>query len=194
MSLEDRHWPSLCIIAVVVRSAVVVVVCAEATPVINAVLSNAAAKYFVIIVSSKTVNPTNALPRFWFHRGNAVVRNPCGRVWSKGSWNSAIAVESSRGSDLLLGHQSLAWSDSVHLNRIAAASTFGSLIVNPPFSCGWLSNHFLTSLLPTQHSGSACPVGAGRGCGDAASAGWRCDRHPYGNLTRRHRWFPTLSP
>src|SRR5665811_2549174 len=69
MSLEDRHWPSLCIIAVVVRSVVVVVVCAEATPVINAVLSNAAAKYFVIIVSSKTVNPTNALARFWFHRG-----------------------------------------------------------------------------------------------------------------------------
>src|SRR5665213_2393986 len=92
MSLEDRHWPSLCIIAVVVRSAVVVVVCAEATPVINAVLSNAAAKYFVIIVSSKTVNPTNALARFWFHRGNAVVRNPCGRVWSKGFWNSVTVL------------------------------------------------------------------------------------------------------
>lgn len=41
----------------------VVVVCAEATPVINAVLSNAAAKYFVII-ASKTVNLTNALARF----------------------------------------------------------------------------------------------------------------------------------
>jgi hypothetical protein len=60
----------LCIIAVVARSVVVVVVvCAEATPVINAVLSNAAAKYFVIIVSSKTVNPINALARFWFHGG-----------------------------------------------------------------------------------------------------------------------------
>src|SRR5664279_5057540 len=85
MSLEDRHWPSLCIIAVVARSVVfVVVVCAEATPVINAVLSNAAAKYFAIIVFSKTVNPINARARFWFHRGNTVVRSPCGRVWDKG--------------------------------------------------------------------------------------------------------------
>ena len=52
MSLEDRHWPSLCIIAVVVRSVVVVVVCAEATPVINAVLSNAAAKLSLWLTAS----------------------------------------------------------------------------------------------------------------------------------------------
>jgi hypothetical protein len=30
--------------------------------------------------------------------------------------------------------------------------------------------HFLASLLSTRHGGSACPVGAGRGCGDGASA------------------------
>src|SRR5665647_2224192 len=83
MSLEDRHWPSLCIIAVVVRSVVVVVVCAEATPVINAVLRKAAAKYFVIIVSSKTVNPIDALAWFWFQRGNGIVRNPLGQDWNR---------------------------------------------------------------------------------------------------------------
>ena len=65
--------------------------------------------------------------------------------------------------------------------------------VNRPFNCGLLSSLFLTSLLPTRHGDSACPVGAGRGCGDGASAGWRCDRQPYGNLTRRHRRFPTPS-
>ena len=42
--------------------------------------------------------------------------------------------------------------------------------VNRPFNCGLLSSHFLTSLLSTRHGGSACPVGAGRGCGDGASA------------------------
>src|SRR5512141_2033355 len=84
MSLESRHWPSLCIIAVVARSVVVVVVvCADATPVINAVLSNAAAKYFVIIVSSKTVNPTNMLARFWFHRQMTHVHQKRGKRCAK---------------------------------------------------------------------------------------------------------------
>src|ERR1035437_7398900 len=111
MSLEDRHWPSLCIIAVVVRSVVVVVVCAKATPVINAVLSNAAAKYFVIIVSSKTVNPINALARFWFHRGNAVVRNPCGRVWNRffGIRLSNSVVNQSEGSGHFQGLGRSSW-------------------------------------------------------------------------------------
>jgi hypothetical protein len=44
------------------------------------------------------------------------------------------------------------------------------VIVNRPFNCGLLSSHFLASLLSTRHGGSACPVGAGRGCGDGASA------------------------
>lgn len=44
------------------------------------------------------------------------------------------------------------------------------LTVNRPFNCGLLSSHFLASLLSTWHGGSACPVGAGRGCGDGVSA------------------------
>jgi hypothetical protein len=68
-----------------------------------------------------------------------------------------------------------------------------ALDVIRPFNCGLLSSHFLTSLLPTRHGDSACPVEAGRGCGDGASAGWRCAHQPYGNLTRRHRRFPTPS-
>src|ERR1019366_4575421 len=65
--------------------------------------------------------------------------------------------------------------------------------VNRPFNCGSSSSHFLTSLLPTRHGGTVSPVGAGWGWGEGASAGWRCDRQPYGNLTCRHRRFPTPS-
>src|SRR5450759_558204 len=131
MSLEDRHWPSLCIIAVVARSVVVVVVvCADATPVINAVLSNAAAKYFVIIVSSKTVNPINARS----------VLVPSGeRCRPKSLWSGleqrflefgyrtqpsirVRAAEISRGWDGLLGNQSsLASLNSVNLRSTQPA-------------------------------------------------------------------------
>src|ERR1019366_5810583 len=54
MSLEERHWPSLCIVALLLAlSAVAVVeVCADATPVINAVLNNAIAIYLDFMVSS----------------------------------------------------------------------------------------------------------------------------------------------
>ena len=45
-------------------------------------------------------------------------------------------------------------------------------VVNRPFNCGLMSSHFLASLLSTRHGGSACPVGAGRGCGDGASAAY----------------------
>jgi hypothetical protein len=54
MSLEERHWPSLCIVALLLALSVVAVVevCAYATPVINAVLNNAIAIYFDFMVSS----------------------------------------------------------------------------------------------------------------------------------------------
>jgi hypothetical protein len=40
-------------------------------------------------------------------------------------------------------------------------------IVNRPFNCDLVSRHFLPV---SWHGGSACPVAAGRGCGDGASA------------------------
>src|SRR5450432_4608169 len=60
MSLEERHWPSLCIVALLLALSVVVVVevCADATPVINAVLNNAIAIYLDFMVSS-IVNRNN---------------------------------------------------------------------------------------------------------------------------------------
>src|SRR5450631_1888028 len=60
MSLEERHWPSLCIIALLsaLSAAAVVAFCAGATPVINAVLNNAIAIYFDFIMSS-IVNQSN---------------------------------------------------------------------------------------------------------------------------------------
>lgn len=62
------HWPSLCIAAVVARTVVsVVVVCAETTPVINAVPNDAPEKYFAIIVSFRAVNPLSARSLFLFH-------------------------------------------------------------------------------------------------------------------------------
>jgi hypothetical protein len=47
MTLEERHWPSLCIIALLLALSVVAVVevCADATPVISAVLNNAASRH-----------------------------------------------------------------------------------------------------------------------------------------------------
>src|SRR5665213_2099859 len=69
MSLEERHWPSLCIVALLLAlSAVAVVeVCAYAMPVINAVLNNAIAIYFDFMVSS-IVNRNNTGYPAWFHR------------------------------------------------------------------------------------------------------------------------------
>src|SRR5450631_775740 len=60
MSLEERHWPSLCIVALLLALSVVVVVevCADATPVINAVLKSAIAIYLDFMVFS-IVNRNN---------------------------------------------------------------------------------------------------------------------------------------
>src|SRR5450631_3958815 len=60
MSLEERHWPSLCIIALLLALSVVAVVevCADARPVINAVLNSAIAIYLDFMVSS-IVNRNN---------------------------------------------------------------------------------------------------------------------------------------
>src|ERR1019366_2394299 len=60
MSLEERHWPSLCIVALPLALSVVAVVevCADATPDINAVLNNAIAIYLDFMVSS-IVNRNN---------------------------------------------------------------------------------------------------------------------------------------
>jgi hypothetical protein len=68
MSLEERHWPSLCIIALLLALSVVAVVevCADATPVINAVLSSAIAIYLDFMVSSN-VNRNNTGCSAWFH-------------------------------------------------------------------------------------------------------------------------------
>src|ERR1700692_5066153 len=54
MSLEERHWPSFCIIVLLLALSVVAVVevCADATPVINAVLNSAIAINFDLMVSS----------------------------------------------------------------------------------------------------------------------------------------------
>src|ERR1700688_4360035 len=54
MSLEERHWPSFCIVALLLALSVVAVVevCADATPVINAVLNSAIAIYLDFMVSS----------------------------------------------------------------------------------------------------------------------------------------------
>src|SRR5471032_724878 len=60
MSFEERHWPSLCIIALPLALSVVAVVavCAKATPVISAVLNSAIAIYLDFMVSS-SVNRNN---------------------------------------------------------------------------------------------------------------------------------------
>jgi hypothetical protein len=52
--LEERHWLSLCIVALLLALSVVAVVevCADATPVINAVLNNAIAIYLDFMVFS----------------------------------------------------------------------------------------------------------------------------------------------
>src|ERR1700679_3561117 len=54
MSLEERHWPSLCIVALLLALSVVAVVevCAEAKPVINAVLNNTIAIYLDFMMFS----------------------------------------------------------------------------------------------------------------------------------------------
>src|SRR6185437_12187000 len=49
-SLDARHSPSLCIVAVVVDSTRFVAVCADATPVIHAVARNAIARHLEIMV------------------------------------------------------------------------------------------------------------------------------------------------
>jgi hypothetical protein len=50
----ERHWPSLCIVSLLLALSVVAVVevCADATPVINAVLNNAITIYLDFMVSS----------------------------------------------------------------------------------------------------------------------------------------------
>src|ERR1035438_4841692 len=59
MSLEERHWPSLCIIALLLALSVAVLgVCADAMPVIKAVLNSAIAIYLDFMVSS-IVNRNN---------------------------------------------------------------------------------------------------------------------------------------
>jgi hypothetical protein len=60
MSLEERHWPYLCIIALLLVLSVVAVVevCADATPVTNAVPNSAIAIYLDFMVSS-IVNRNN---------------------------------------------------------------------------------------------------------------------------------------
>jgi hypothetical protein len=62
----------------------------------------------------------------------------------------------------------------------------GALGVNRPFNCGLWSSSFLTFFQrSTRQRGSARPVGAGRGCGDGASAdGMRSPaRHQIGQLS-----------
>src|SRR5450631_3475921 len=94
MSLEERHWPSLCIVALLLVLSVVAVVevCADATPDINAVLNNAIAIYLDFMVSSIVNRNTgcSALVPLAFKRPNAFGPLPfkCGDRRSTDTWHS----------------------------------------------------------------------------------------------------------
>jgi hypothetical protein len=80
---------------------------------------------------------------------------------------------------------------SITAARCALNRCTDLMCVSRPFNCGLLSSHFLTSLLSTRHAVALAPselVGLRRR-GERRLA----MRSPDGNLTRRHRRFPTPS-
>src|ERR1700755_1405303 len=67
-SLDARHSPSLCVVALVVESARFMVVCADAVTVIHAVASNAIARHLEIMMFLHCSRNNNAVG-LWFRRG-----------------------------------------------------------------------------------------------------------------------------
>src|ERR1700732_4073763 len=69
-TLDARHSPSLCVVALVVESTWFVAVCADAAPVIDAVARNAIARHFKSMMFLQCLGNNNAVG-LWFQRWNS---------------------------------------------------------------------------------------------------------------------------
>src|ERR1700756_2920797 len=72
-SLDARHSPSLCVVALVVESAWFVAGCADAALVVDAIASNAISRHLEIMTLLRCSGNNNAVG-LWFQRGKFPAR------------------------------------------------------------------------------------------------------------------------